>query len=46
MVSTRGNQRPEHAGDDVELGMHMFGVRLDEDRADGGGDHLAVAARQ
>jgi hypothetical protein len=46
MVSTRGNQRLEHAGDDVELGMHISGVRLDEDGANGGGDHLAVAARQ
>jgi len=46
MVSTRGNRRPGHADDDVELGMHMFGVGLGEDCADGGGDHLAVAARQ
>ena len=27
-------------------GMHMFGVGLGEDCAVGGGDHLAVAARQ
>ena len=31
MVSTRGNWRPGHAGDDVELGMHMFGVGLGEE---------------
>jgi hypothetical protein len=33
----------EHAGDDVELGVHVLGVGLGEDRADRGGDHLGVA---
>ncbi len=33
----------EHAGDDVELGAHVLGVGLGEDRPDGGGDHLGVA---
>jgi hypothetical protein len=32
----------EHAGDDVELGVHVFGVGLGEDGADRGGDHLGA----
>jgi hypothetical protein len=35
----------EHAGDDVELGVHVGGVGLGEDGADRGGDHLGVALR-
>jgi hypothetical protein len=35
----------EHAGDDVELGVHVLGVGLGEDRADRRGDHLGVAFR-
>jgi hypothetical protein len=33
----------QHAGDHVELGAHVLGIGLGEDRADRGGDHLAVA---
>jgi hypothetical protein len=39
-----GELPAEHAGDQVELGVHVFGVGLGEDGANGGGDHLAVAA--
>jgi hypothetical protein len=47
-AASRASPRPgglaaEHAGDDVEPGAHVLGVGLGEDRADGGGDHLAVA---
>jgi hypothetical protein len=35
----------QHAGDDVELGAHVLGVGLGEDRADCRGDHLGVALR-
>ncbi len=39
-----GGQLPaEHGGDDVELGAHVLAVRLCEDGADRGRDHLGVA---
>jgi hypothetical protein len=35
-----GELAAEHPGDDVELVMHVGGVRLSEDGPDGRGDHL------
>src|SRR5215217_4260608 len=36
MISSLGNWRPSMSGDHVQLLAHMVGVRLGEDRADGG----------
>ena len=38
-----GELAAQHLGDDVQLLMHMGGVGLGEDGADGRGDHLRGA---
>ncbi len=41
--ATAGELPGEHLGDEVDLGADFLLPGLGEDRADGGGDHLAVA---